>query len=222
MFVPLRSTPPVAGTGSDTTFCGTLGRVNSSNAAIDEMKTHFLSTRFWQAVPMRYLSPIALALMTALVGCAVPAPSTTPPASTGATDGAVVPREERWSRPTAVKPPASEQDKLDEQVVLQRIMARQAALNAGRWEEAWSFLSPGTRIVVTPEQVRFDHERAVFVFDKPGSIECRGGQCDAAIQLVGKIALPRLGVRQTPIVIFERWEFVDGAAYLVPKNSAPR
>lgn len=192
---------------------------------VTEMKVKF-SPRSRRTIPTPGLAILAAILVVAISGCAVaPAPPAADNSAASSSDRAAdgtVPREQRWSRPTVEKAPASEQDKKDEQAVLQRVLARQSALAGGRWEEAWSLLSPGARIVFTPEQVRLDHERAVLAFDKAGTVECRKGLCDAAIQSLGKITLPRLGVRQTPVVIFERWEIVEGVPYLVPKNAATR
>lgn len=122
-----------------------------------------------------------------------------------------------------VKAPVTALDTQQEEALRLRVRARQAALLEGRWEDAWRYLSAGSRLLSTPEQIQFDYQRGVLAFKSVGTIECRSGACDAAVLMSLKLPIPRLGEHQTGIVVFERWSYSDdGVAYLVLSESVRR
>jgi len=154
----------------------------------------------------------AFLAMVAIAGCA----SAPPVVPTPVPEPGEVPREQRMFRPVEVKAPATVLDTQQEEALRPRVQARRAALLEERWEDAWRYLSAGSRLLLTPEQIQLDYQRGVLVFKSVGMIECRNGECSAAVTMSLKLPIARIGAHETGVVLFERWSYSDdGAAYLV-------
>jgi len=114
-------------------------------------------------------------------------------------------RREHWDAKKAT-PPATDADLALQKMVVERAAGRWKALEAKRWEEAWSYLSPGSRLLRTPEQIKANMQDVSYRFSKVDGAECRSGVCVVTIMLMTRVTLPRLGEREMPLFRSERWE----------------
>ena len=151
--------------------------------------------------PDRTLGAAANAAPAAASGNETSAPATT-------SEGALTPPRRRWEPPPP-PPPATEQDLRHEELAKRRASERWAAIREGRFDQAYEYLSPAGRLVVSRERhIQILKGLPVLNAEVTHAL-CRGGKCQVTVLQTVEMTVPRVGKRQHRSAAFEQW-IVDG------------
>ncbi|MCS6997691.1 MAG: hypothetical protein NZ533_12260 [Casimicrobiaceae bacterium] len=112
------------------------------------------------------------------------------------------------------EPPPSEQDLRDEALVRARAQARWTAIAERRFDDAYEFLSPASRLVVSREQHAWGYARLAYRDIELEKVVCRNGSCRVSVFVTTDMEIPRVGKTPLRTIVTEPWDVQDGTAWL--------